>query len=857
MRPCSANPFALTLAACALAMPLAQADPLEGWFAFSMPPHGSEDSAVDMSWLNPEPAGAAGFVTVKDGHFVDGRGKRLRLLGTNFTFANAFPSKEQAPKIAFRLRQFGVNVVRFHHIDTSHAPRGLWTRDFSGFDPKQLDKLDWTIYQLKQHGIYSNINLHVSRTYTKDIRKLDRAFRYGKGLDNFFPKFIQMQRDYARMLLTHRNPYTKTTYANEPAVLCVELNNENSILTKRRNVLCALPEPYGPELTRQWRAWIRKRYGNTKALRAKWDETAEPIGEEMLTNRDFTKGTTRWTLEAPKPAEGTMQVADGPEPGMKAMRCELTKVGRLPWHFQLHQTGLDLKDGQAYTLSFRGKADPPRKVHVGVRMDCPPWKMSGLNEGVQFSKEWKQHAFTFKCREPIANHTRVSFNFQNEIGVCWVADVSLRPGGYIGLAQDQSIEANNITLPEANAAPTAFTDFWQFLVDTERDYVAGMMRYIKDSLKVRPLVIDTQASYGGIAGAHREATLSDFVDIHSYWQHPHFPGKPWDGGNWTIGNTSMISNTSGGTLFRLASYRVAGLPYTVSEYDHPAPSDSCAELFPMFASFGALQDWDALYQFCYGSAGDSAETTKLRGYFSLAPHPGKMAFLPIAAVMFRCAAVSPAPTQATLRVPETLPRTGNIDAKSLWQKAGLKIEDMLSQTMAVEFSDGGDVAYEVSARDAASQVQWDWSNPEQATYTVNAPAARAAVGFVGGKTIKLGDVTIETAKTERNWASIALAALDAKPISESKRVLLVAAGRVENTNMGWNEARNSVGRKWGGPPIIAEGIPAAITMPGRARASALGPDGKRKAAVDVSTADGQIVVKIGSEHRTLWYLIER
>ncbi|MBM4079697.1 MAG: hypothetical protein FJ278_08355, partial [Planctomycetes bacterium] len=612
----------------------------EGWFPFAMPPYGAEGSLVDMAWLNPEPAGAAGFVTIKDGHFVDGGGRRLRLLGTNLTFADAFASKEVATKIAFRMRQFGINVVRFHHIDSSPAPRGLWLQDFSGLDPQQLDLLDWFVFQLKQHGIYSNLNLHVSRTYARDINELDRAFRYGKGLDNFFPKFIQMQREYATALLTHRNPYTQTTYADEPAVLCFEINNENSLLTKSRSVLAALPEPYGPELAGQWRAWLKKRYGSTQALRSQWDQTAEPLGDEILTNRDFAQGATRWSLEAPAPAQAAMQAVDGPQPGMKAMRCELTKPGTQPWHFQLHQTGLDLKDNQTYTLSFRGKAEPARPVSVNVRMDCEPWKMVGLNEQVAFGKDWRSYSYTFKCREPKPQHTRVSFNFASTVGVCWVADVSLRPGGFIGLPRGQSLEADNITLPEANAAPTAFGDFWQFLVDTEREYVAGMVRHLKDGLRAKPLVTHTQASYGGVAGLHREATLCDFVDIHAYWQHPHFPGKPWDSGNWTIGNTSMVASSAGGTLFGRAAHRSLGKPYTLSEYDHPAPSDYSAEMFPMVASFAALQDWDAVYQFCWGSVGATAQETRLAGYFSLSPHPGKMAFLPVAAVMFRCAVVA-------------------------------------------------------------------------------------------------------------------------------------------------------------------------------------------------------------------------
>ena len=40
----------------------------------------------------------------------------------------------------------------------------------------------------------------------------------------------------------------------------------------------------------------------------------------------------------------------------------------------------------------------------------------------------------------------------------------------------------------------------------------------------------------------------------------------------------------------------------------------------------------------------------------------------------------------------------------------------------------------------------------------------------------LGDVKIEMPSTETNWASIAIAALDGKPIPESDKILLVAAG---------------------------------------------------------------------------------
>ena len=843
------------------------ADAPEGWFAFQMPALGSEGTLVDMSWLSPEPAGAAGFVRIEGGRFVDGHGKRLRLLGTNCTFAGAFPPKDAAPRVAARMRAFGMNVVRFHHIDTHTAPRGLWNKDRRTLDPAQLDILDWFIHQLIQHGIYVNLNLHVSRTYEPVINSLSRAFRYGKGLDNFYPRYIRMQRRYAKMLLTHRNPYTKHTYAQEPGLLCVEINNENSILTRSPQSLAELPDPFGGELTRQWRAWTKRHYADTRALAAAWNELDEPLGRELLTNGPFAEGPKAWALEAPKPAKGSIRgVPDGPQPGMAAVRCELTALGRRSWDFQVHQVGLSLQDGQSYTASFWAKADPPRRLSFGVRMAAPPWNFVGLRTNVPLTKDWQRRQFTFKCMGPKPKLTRLSFNFGNVLGACWVASVSLRPGGYIGMPKGQSIEAHNITLPGAGASPAMQVDFRRFLIDTERAYVQGMVRYIKDTLRVKAHVADTQASYGGVAGVHREASLSDFVDIHAYWQHPHFPGKPWDRSNWRIRNTPMVADAAGGTLARLALHRVPGKPFTVSEYDHPAPSHYSAEMFPMLAAFAGWQDWDGLYQFCYGGSSNNWQPDRITSYFGLAPHPGKMLFLPAAVVMFRAYAVAPAAEVATLRVPQDkiagLLASGQADVRGMWQRAGFEPFSAVHRRTAVRFTTGGEVAVSEKTGDiepAPGPICWDGSDPQRASFAVNAPAVRAAVGFIAGRSLDLGDVRIAAAPSGSRWASIALAALDAKPIAESKRLLLVAAGRVENTGMGWNEDHTTVGRQWGKVPVIAEGIAATVELPGRTlRVSSLHGTGKRKADVPVTTAEaGRVAIEIGPQHQTLWYLIER
>jgi glycosidase len=63
-------------------------------------------------------------------------------------------------------------------------------------------------------------------------------------------------------------------------------------------------------------------------------------------------------------------------------------------------------------------------------------------------------------------------------------------------------------------------------------------------------------------------------------------------------NIALV-NTPGGTLTGLAARRVAGKPYTVSEYNHPAPNQYVAEGFPMIAAFGAFQGWDGVFSFDY------------------------------------------------------------------------------------------------------------------------------------------------------------------------------------------------------------------------------------------------------------------
>src|SRR5437867_11392286 len=73
-----------------------------------------------------KPAGQLGPITVRDGHFFSGQ-NRIRFWGVNIAFGGNFPTHEQADKLAARLSSFGINAVRFHHMDMFPFPGGIFT----------------------------------------------------------------------------------------------------------------------------------------------------------------------------------------------------------------------------------------------------------------------------------------------------------------------------------------------------------------------------------------------------------------------------------------------------------------------------------------------------------------------------------------------------------------------------------------------------------------------------------------------------------------------------------------------------------------------------------------------------------
>ena len=823
----------------------------EGMFPFvipglSPPPAGS---IVDMSGLNESPAGGKGFVRVEDGRFVDGSGKRLRFLATNFTFASCFPEHDTADKLAARLASLGINCIRFHHTDNQAAPGGIWkagTPKRNEFDPGQLDKLDYFIAALKRHGIYANINLHISRNYWEggdfpdglpnNKERQAQLPHYGKGIDKINDQMIRMQRDYARTLLTHVNPYTRTSYAKDPCVAIVEINNENTLLELE---VSSLPKYYRADVLQKWNRWLKARYGTTEKLTASWGGREE-FGNNLLSATPAVQGGQFLTVTNGDNGE---------------IRVNLLKVPDVSWHAQLHWNGLTLEENKLYTVEFSARSDVPRRLPISTRLSKADWHNCGFAENIELGPQWKDFSYAFRAADVEPGSVRLDMVAgSGATGGFSIRNLTLRRGGSLGLKPGESLESGNVGVPSRTRGTPNGTDWTRFLAETERAYTNGMRVFLKKDLRVEASIIDTQASYGGIAGTYRES-FNDFVDMHAYWQHPNFPGRPWDRSNWNIPNTPMVDEKNGGNLARLAVYRLAGKPFTVSEYDHPAPSHYAAEMFPMIASFAAIQDWDGLFQFDWG--GTDSDAKHITSFFSLQQHPAKLAFLPAAALMFRRGDVGAAQGTARLTIPAGLAEeltADNVSMQEAWKRGGLATGDILTHRLDLRFSPDGKPEAEIS-KQSGSPVEWDG---ETGLYTVNSPSVKAVVGRCTGKTIKLDGAEFDVKPNPRGFAVLTLNSADGKPLARSGRLLLTAVGNVENTGMDWNAGHTSVGAKWGSSPTLCEGIIAKVSLTTAAKTAKvhmLDGNGARAGEVPASVRDGRLSFEIGPQFKTLWYEI--
>jgi hypothetical protein len=843
----------------------------EGWFPFVIPwDDGELGVATDVSFLNHTPAGRFGRVRREGAHFVLGdTGQRIRFLATNLGAEEAFPSAEAAEGVARRLAKHGINLVRLHHLDNE------WMRLKSGsiwdtssptrqvFSASQLERFDYLVSRLKAHGIYVNLNLKVSKELTEadgfgpEIK--DIPFTHQKRVDKFMPRMIALQRDYARALLTHRNPHTGLTYVEDPAVAFVEINNENSTLGMpwegAGDGYGELRGEFRTELLRRWNDWLTTRYSSDAAVRAAWLVGLEPIGADLDLPR-------RWAESAQGGAalQFTSSTANADH---TAQNLTLTvRQAGVDWQAQALLRPLSLNDRSSYTLRFRARADTARAIRVSADRAGGDFGNVGLNRRLNLAPAWAEFSLPFIVTNPRGGPVRIAFSVGESIGGIELSNVRLAPGhDSTGLAPDGTLAGRGYEVPTA-PTPKQRLDWFSYLAEMDKAFADSMRDFLRNDLGVRAPILDSQVQWGGLTAIEREARM-DYADTHSYWNHPTFGSTTYSATNWTVDQKPLITEllAGGAGSLEAAYFRLADRPFSVSEYDHPSPQDHAAETVPLAAATAAWQDWDKLYFFAHGAYGPGAANDRIQGFFAQGSNPAKFGFYAGAAVLFRLGLLAPAPDQVTLHLaPDQWRET--YDWREAWRRAGVKDDELLRSrvTVAVDATARPPRIERTPGAATTSRLDVVVGPKKRGVFRASAPAAALISGFVEGGRVQAGPVSLELgAGAKDGFATMLVVALDGAPLATAKRALVTLCGRAENPGMVWNEARNSVGDQWGHGPVQLEGLNAHVRVAAEASARvwALDPSGRRREEVPTRWADGVLSFSITPAQATLWWEISR
>ncbi|MCK9478449.1 MAG: DUF4886 domain-containing protein [Firmicutes bacterium] len=287
-----------------------------GWFEYEVPDFNKmKGTALDASRLLDAPAGKHGHVRTEGDKLFFEDGTRVKFWGTNILSPVMFFDKKNIDKVVDAISALGYNMVRFHHMDSANRDpiifgEGDDRQSTMALDPVMLDRFEYFWSQLKERGIYLYIDLMCSRKVnagevipdnvlsgnatgegeiiSEDVRTAPGGF---KGVSYYTPEVMTIAKIYATQLLTHINPYTGTTLAEDPACAVVSIKNEDSLFIESWANWSMYPTWYY-----EWRLdvafdqWLAAKYGTPYFARLinKW---AEP-GKAAATAEEMNNGYT-------------------------------------------------------------------------------------------------------------------------------------------------------------------------------------------------------------------------------------------------------------------------------------------------------------------------------------------------------------------------------------------------------------------------------------------------------------------------------------------------------------------------------------------------------------------------------------
>ncbi len=847
------------------------------WFEFYLPWTDSTKTVTDMSAYLDAPAGKHGFLQVTpDGHFkFENKAETERFVGVvNVAIAN-FPTKTEAKILAARMAKFGINLVRIHLMDVEGV-YGLFQNSAQNtlqISSERLDKMDYFIKCLKDKGIYFNFCIHAGRIY-KTADGIDSPVKndQSKYVTLFNQKIINLQKDFAQKIIGHVNPYTKLTYADDPAMANLELTNENSMFNGWfgwqsdylfGEATSGIGPFYAAELDTKFNKWLADKYENDSLLALAWHGNAGGTFTELVKNGSFEQNLTNWSPLVAGGAAGTITAdATVAKHGTKSVKVAVSKAGAEHWNIQLKTNDFRVAKNRDYKIGFYAKADAVKEMRVEV-MENQTWKWI-MGPFISVTTDWKYHEIYFNA--PFASNALiVAFEWGKQTGTFWLDSVTVTETFGIGLEKGESLTTKNIKRTK-NSEIGKFTkqrvgDNAEFYFDIEKNYTEQLSGYLKNDLRVKCPITFTN-NYYGLASVYSQSQ-ADYIDFHMYWNHPNFPNG-WSNIDFTLNNKSILLNPEGSTINKMPLTKVKNMPHVLSEYNHPYPYIFQTEAPSLLYAYGSFFDLDGIMWHAYYDYTNNFSQRFQDMFFDIAMHPVMMTQM-LLALPYRMKYIQKAQTfiEGNYRKQDVFNNTKiyqdndviNIDDVNYgtsFLKHGFQHADFDAERT---FLTGTLTSPGKVIKTETRELMWDGN---LGFFTIDNPYWQGATGYLGGKTIDLGNITISNVTTtdNLNFASIQLISLDSLPISQSKKMILLTSARLENQGLKWNDTKTSLVSA-GGTRALCEPVEAVITFKSSSADSLsvymLNQTGKRADSLLVSQLGES--AKFNLNKNTLWYEI--
>ncbi|MGK9475570.1 carbohydrate binding domain-containing protein [Melioribacter sp. OK-6-Me] len=852
-----------------------------GGFNFYLP---SEDT-VSVNFLPKFPVKEIkDFITIDDeGHFSL-NGERVRFWGTNLGADAAFPPQDKCELLAGRMRKFGINLVRLHHLDNPWSERSLLgktsTRELNSH---YLDILENLIDKLKRNGIYINMNLHVSRTFriNDNVPSYDSLPEFGKGVNFFDPYIKSLHKEYAHQLLTHVNPYTGLPLKDDPVMAMLEITNENSLYRFWREDNLKpiseggeLPYRYSKMLDSLWIDFLREKYKNDEALKNAWNSNTKETGiDEQIDDGSFESGSKgRWQLEQHSGASAFFSIDSNVSfNGSKSAKVEVTKSSDQNWHIQFKFPYATIKKDSTYTINFAAMSSSPTQISVSVMNDSSPYTYySGIT--LNLNSDWQEFSFSFRAPEDNNGHTRLSFNLGLEINTYWFDNIRFRSAGLEGLREGESLASGNVRRIDYSKAvqfsSQRIKDMSEFYISLERQYFKEMIAYLKDTLGVKVPILTTNWN----TGTADLAAMSDgnYVDNHAYWDHPQFPNEPWSSTDWLINNTPMVKDINGGIIPALfAGVPIKGKPFTVSEYNHAFPNRYQVESVLFSTGYASFNDADGFMYFAYDEAYDWG-IDRINNFFAINRNSVLMSFFPTIAHVFRNELVKPSSNPIYLSyTADTIYSMPSKDAagwtgptyfdRKLALKHSIKTEtyfgDHTTDFETLEQSPSNPYKTDTG------EIEWD---ANKGIFVILTERFIGLGGYLSQlKNVEGSAIKVKQSGSGNDFGVITWLSLNDDSLLHSRKSLITIASKIQNSGMVWYNNNTTLKNNWGNSTTEIQPLDIYLELTLHADSIKIiplnnkGEEDHSKAFIVKPNSSNCFIVNLNqSTYKTLWYGVE-